>query len=771
MESSVEASRAGGTVEAGTCAEEQTQCDGCRKRKLRCSKEWPTCSHCRRLDSECRYDYQRKKPGLKSGIVDALSRRIEALETAVFHDEVTRCTPPPAPTAGSHVSHTPSSDLNALGIVSELAQVLQSLSSNLASLNNPSSPGVASSSIRYNSIQPNGIGSSPNIPRKRARLERNVHYDLPVEHSRFLTAPHMVLSSPDMVEELLDSYFEHIHPWIPILHEAQFRKNILDEHGRNRNSIILHAIIVAALRLVEGESAFVPVEQIVDVVRGSRDTVVLNAMDDLTLQNLQALIIITFTDISQGETSKAWSTIGSLTRTVQYLHLSIEEPGLDDRATLLPNLPSLAAPQSWIEEEERRRVFWNIFLLDSWNVSLTADDVCRRLPVDGGLWRRSLPAVTPYLGLWDHSAAKIGNTITFLRSKYENAGRATGSGAPGGDATANSNSPHTDGLAPAAMPNIGAFAYYIESVESLSRINAYFLQQKIDFANRQEVSNWLTRFKELDLRLVHWKLFLPQKWKDPNRAPNPTVAMDPNMTLAHITHNTSLILLHQQIGYPRGELRQLRLPNTCSAETCLVAALETANITVNYLEHALVRRVIAPHFVVCVFVSAKTLLVHSLYYYVPLAPEFWTLVKSLETMSRTWKGRLVQADNGLLPLAGSLAAQLHGLHELCQRDSAHALSVLIRGAASGNLAGKTSDGYGNPSSPPRSFIADQLQPEEVRFAPVGSPGLLAPDLATDDLSAISECLMDQSFLEMNRIIHLDDFMFFTDNFDTERSGL
>jgi hypothetical protein len=137
-------------------------------------------------------------------------------------------------------------------------------------------------------------------------------------------------------------------------------------------------------------------------------------------------------------------------------------------------------------------------------VSLTADDICRRLPIDGGLWARNQPAITPYLGIWDHSAAKIGHTITFLPSKYE---------APSEKATepcaakrlndARSSPPgQTTCMGSPEMNRIGAFAYYIESVESLSRINAYFVQQKIDFADREDVLSWLTRFKELDLRLV-----------------------------------------------------------------------------------------------------------------------------------------------------------------------------------------------------------------------------------------------------------------------------
>ena len=52
------------------------------------------------------------------------------------------------------------------------------------------------------------------------------------------------------------------------------------------------------------------------------------------------------------------------------------------------------------------------------------------------------------------------------------------------------------------MSYVGAFAYYIESLESLSRITTYFLQQEVDFGDRHQLTAWLTRFKELDLRLV-----------------------------------------------------------------------------------------------------------------------------------------------------------------------------------------------------------------------------------------------------------------------------
>ena len=138
----------------------------------------------------------------------------------------------------------------------------------------------------------------------------------------------------------------------------------------------------------------------------------------------------------------------------------------------------------------------------SWSVGLTADNVWRRLPICGTHWNEEDPALSPFFGMWDKSAAKIGNSVAFLPAHYPSPGQSTEASNPEYDV----NHPTTQKQRPSAtaidMSTIGAFAYYVESIESLCRVDMYFLRQKIDFNNRQEVSSWLTRFKELDLRLV-----------------------------------------------------------------------------------------------------------------------------------------------------------------------------------------------------------------------------------------------------------------------------
>ena len=67
--------------------------------------------------------------------------------------------------------------------------------------------------------------------------------------------------------------------------------------------------------------------------------------------------------MGNGNANKAWPIIGSLTRTVEYLQLSIEHDD-DEEQPLLKPCPLLPKPKRWTETEERRRVFWNVFNLD-----------------------------------------------------------------------------------------------------------------------------------------------------------------------------------------------------------------------------------------------------------------------------------------------------------------------------------------------------------------------------------------------------------------------
>lgn len=181
-------------------------------------------------------------------------------------------------------------------------------------------------------------------------------------------------------------------------------------------------------------------------------------------------------------------------------------------------LETLDVATDWTELEARRRLFWCIFALDrygslyfasqssadcarytsahtGWNTSLTAEDVYRRLPADGGYFTREVPVQCPLFGLWNKAYANLGSSLSaHIPAQYREQSPSDGpleleNATPTSQASIDSS-------------KLGAFAYSIEAVESLNQVTTFFLQQRIDWQNRQHVLDWLTRFKELDLRLI-----------------------------------------------------------------------------------------------------------------------------------------------------------------------------------------------------------------------------------------------------------------------------
>lgn len=421
---------------------------------------------------------------------------------------------------------------------------------------------------------------------------------------------------------------------------------------------------------------------------------------------------------------------------------------------------------------------------------------------------------TPYFGIWDKAAGRIGNPIAFLPSHYAQPQQA-------GDDEA--QTPSDTGTSPGAssahidMSTVGAFAYSIEATESLSRVTTYFLQQRVNMRDQKDLSRWLTRFKELDLRLVHWKMLLPHKWKvDTSQRSS---RMDPNLTLAHITHNASMILLHQLIAFPLPEWPfKNRLPSSCSADTCQAAAAEIATITENYLKNAPPSVPVASQFAFCLYVASRACLLQWRYDpKEPLASSFWSLIQSLDIMSRRWVGpHAVDLSFRQTNLAAKYSGKLKELYQASLRDPNFKIDVLgytgevCLSASSGTTSAAAEDqepdeddNEVSPGTQPiqnqevvgQNFLQAQPMPSNnfnmgprahsfssrqtaldltndqrhMAITPtIGSNSInpMAPPNAyhrgsvpNGELGAISQLLLDQQFVDMDRIISYDDGMF------------
>ncbi|KAF5575091.1 uncharacterized protein FSUBG_13954 [Fusarium subglutinans] len=303
----------------------------------------------------------------------------------------------------------------------------------------------------------------------------------------------------DHLDKLIEAHFDNVQPWIPMVIIRGFHDR-LHQETEQRMTIVLEAMMIASLRYVE-INGNPPDKTFIDKETSRlRNTVIINAMEGLKTENLQALIMVAFTEIGNGNLEKAWPVIGSLTRTVEYMGLSLETEVYQRKRGLLSDRSSLAEPRDWLEEEERRRIFWNVFILDrissiikGWSPGIDSVDIRRRLPICGGGWFHNEPAVTPYFGNWDEPAAQnIHGTSPY----------SVGSNAIGVNGPASTGNTRASDKATGDISKIGALAYYIQSIDSLCQISNSFLQPSVDFTNRHGVSLWLPKFKELDLRLV-----------------------------------------------------------------------------------------------------------------------------------------------------------------------------------------------------------------------------------------------------------------------------
>lgn len=491
---------------------------------------------------------------------------------------------------------------------------------------------------------------------------------------------------------------------------------------------------------------------------------------------------------------------------VEYLQLTFEQDEATQASFTQPyNL--LNSPKSWTEAEERRRLFWSIFALDrfcsismGWNTSLTSDDMHRRLPCDGITWRKENPVVTPYFGIWDKSAGRIGNPIAFLPS-HPIPGRV----APETDGDAASEAATSRGGATtvADMTTVGAYAYCIEATESLSRVTSYFLQQKVNMNDQRAFGAWLTRFKELDLRLVHWKMLLPQKWAI-NVTQQASSKMDPNLTLAHVTHNAYMILLHQPIAFPLPAWPfKNRLPSICSVDTCQTAAIEVASITNQYLKNTPSDSPLNSQFAFCVFIAARAIILSWQHGSAgtAVASEFWTLVNSLDMMSNRWTGvhgnleaqkpnlfsqysatlsllhrRYCQDETFFINPSGYTteiihSAEPHSLNNTPLRSEYHEKTPINTASYTSPITQSAEAYAGNISSNFVQAAGGKDVPTQVSTMPDQLMNSVAPYPFTqhmpnafdqgdgDDSMAISQMLLGQQFTDLDRVISFNDGIF------------
>jgi hypothetical protein len=159
-----------------------------------------------------------------------------------------------------------------------------------------------------------------------------------------------ILSNTNSLQQAVNEYFNSVHCWMPIV--SKKRMNLghsLWEGGPDL------AMLFVAMKLVASQ----PVSGIASTENplynaSKRFLSLLESGGTISIVFLQALVLVAIYEIGHSIYPAAWMTVAACTRYADILGL----PNYQDACLVLGQC------STWTEIEERRRVWWAIFVLD-----------------------------------------------------------------------------------------------------------------------------------------------------------------------------------------------------------------------------------------------------------------------------------------------------------------------------------------------------------------------------------------------------------------------
>lgn len=187
-----------------------------------------------------------------------------------------------------------------LGALSTLAEEVQKLNSNIGLLSATVAPKFDISASVSQQPGVNRRGKRARLNTDNAHATRSDSADTTI-YETLDGAPNIPteILTGDRLEALVDAYFLRVHPWIPMVHEGTFRRKVQERIDGGHIPLILHAILVGALRLLNSTEHRLSVDYLEREIERSRAKIILAASDGLSIESLQSLIIVAFTYVSR----------------------------------------------------------------------------------------------------------------------------------------------------------------------------------------------------------------------------------------------------------------------------------------------------------------------------------------------------------------------------------------------------------------------------------------------------------------------------------------
>ncbi|GAO17905.1 hypothetical protein UVI_02027150 [Ustilaginoidea virens] len=318
----------------------------------------------------------------------------------------------------------------------------------------------------------------------------------------------------------------------------------------------------------------------------SRHAVMIYAMEHVSIEAQRALVILALDELGTSTGPRGWNMLSILAQNVRQLHLG-EESSLHlsaDESELPSAGPvrkvAIPQPDSWIEDEGRRRLCWMVYLLDRYATIATTtfdfmlDDgkMNRVLPCSYDLFSRNVPVETSVL---DQTTGQQGAT----------------------------------GYAVNKPENLGSFSYHCQILRTMSKVHD-FLKAPVDVTCSAGMARWRGTYRSLDAALNSWLQSLPSEYSRISALchsdPASRVA---NWFMLHSAYVTAVVRLHSSAAYPSVR-SPISAPSHYAMQRCLSAVQSLRDITQDVFE-ANGLDLVGPPFAFSLWTAARLLIVHA----------------------------------------------------------------------------------------------------------------------------------------------------------------
>ncbi|KAK5081868.1 hypothetical protein LTR24_008070 [Lithohypha guttulata] len=595
-------------------------CEACKQRKVKCDRALPACGWCERNQHPCEYK-ERKKPGLRAGYGRELEGRLDKLESIIYDQGrqlAAHLQQSCSLTERSSISHQPPSNLtgqlpnngfNISGMSYEPEGI--TLKQQMIDPQLQRAPTSRQHSLTY---------SNTGVPPEHAQSVH--HYSDASPPSSQLTSPHSTGAMPppppthyaentaplppyDLLYTLVDLYFRHVNVWIPLLDKKSTLDTLFGPSPLTEaDKVVLHAVVAVALRFSRDSRLSLENRQLYH--NTSKQKVQLYGLENSNIRALQALVILALDVTGSTNGPPGWNLLALISRSVIQLGLSVEATS-SLAAPMYPSIATLRASvlpdsRSPIEDEERRRLFWTVYLLDRYATVATAfefalDDkeVDRRLPCRDDLF----------------SANKSAETKWFRQSVQNRY-------------SANLLDVH------------GHFAYHCELLGILGHIHL-FLKRPIDIGSLADVEQWQGSYRALDGELNAWQFSLPDEFGNITRlmkTNTPAKPVNCGWLMLHAAYAFTTIRLNSSAAYP-SQSSPIFSSSYSAMQRCL-SAVDDMRQLCQFVKMSGLLDKVGPPFAFSAWVCARVALVHGSIMDHQIDPDIDFFVSMLAEMGQYW---------------------------------------------------------------------------------------------------------------------------------------